>query len=146
MAQDSENVNQAGYFSIQVLEKALGIMGLKVAPLMITSTSDPTTQEAIVCNLQNHWFAIRKLNGHWFNLNSVSKEGPQVISTFYLSAYLKQLQTENYSIFVVTGTFPTTAKTLDGRGQWFPISTIVNRKRASETKSSPSPNNLMGRV
>jgi len=136
MAQDSENVNQSGFFSIQVLEKALGIMGLQVAPLQITPTTDPTTQEAIVCNLQNHWFAIRKMNGHWFNLNSLNKEGPQLIGTFHLSAYLKQLQTENYSIFNVTGKFPTTAKTLEGRGQWFPISTIVSRKRTSESKSA----------
>jgi len=144
MAQDSENVNQAGFFSIQVLEKALGIMGLQVAPLQVTSTTDPTTQEAIVCNLRNHWFAIRKLNGHWFNLNSLFKDGPQVISTFYLSAFLKQLLTENYSIFVVTGKFPTnSAKSLEGRGQWFPISTVVNRKRPSESKSSP---NVMNRV
>jgi len=104
---------------------------LKIAPL--AETTDPTTQEGIVCNYLSHWFSIRKVNGHWFNLNSLFKEGPQLISTFYLSAYLKQLQTEKWSIFVVTGTFPTSAQALGGRGEWFPVSTIVGRSKRSSS-------------
>jgi hypothetical protein len=135
MAQDSENVNSAGNFSIQVLEKAISIMGLKIAPLMVTSTTDPTTQDAIVCNLASHWFSLRKVDGTWFNLNSLFKGGPQLISTFYLSAYLQQLQTEKYSIFVVSGKFPQSASALGGRGKWFPTATIINR-RTSVTRPS----------
>lgn len=35
MAQDSENVNSGGNFSIQVLEKAMSIMNLKIAPFQV---------------------------------------------------------------------------------------------------------------
>jgi len=129
MAQDSENVNAGGNFSIQVLEKAMEIMGLKIAPFKITPTADPTALDAIVCNLENHWFSLRKIGGNWFNLNSLHKDGPSPISTFYLSAFLKQLQDEKYSIFAVTGTFPSTGQTLHGRGKWFSAASLLAASR-----------------
>jgi hypothetical protein len=43
------------------------------------------------------------LAGHYFNLNSLNKAGPMLITEFYLSAYMQQLRTEGYSIFVVRG-------------------------------------------
>lgn len=136
MAQDSENVNAGGNFSIQVLEKAMGIMNLKIAPFQVSATSDPTTQDALVCNLENHWFSLRKINGHWFNLNSLQKDGPTLIGNFYLSAFLQQLQEEKYSIFAVTGEFPRTGHTLGGRGEWFPMATILARKPVEAPKQS----------
>ena len=34
-------------------------------------------ESGFVCNLENHWFAIRKLHGKWYNLNSLLKR-PEV--------------------------------------------------------------------
>lgn len=142
MAQDSENVNSGGNFSIQVLEKAMGIMNLKIAPFQVSTTSDPTTQTALVCNLKNHWFALRKINGQWFNLNSLLKDGPSLIGSFYLSAFLQQLQAEKYSIFAVTGQFPEGGQSLTGRGKWFPMSSLTARRPSGinrPLRPSPSP-------
>ncbi|RZJ51324.1 MAG: hypothetical protein EOO19_00975 [Chryseobacterium sp.] len=37
-----------------------------------------------MCNSSAHWFTIRKINGKWYNLNSTNREGPEMISDFYL--------------------------------------------------------------
>jgi len=39
--------------------------------------------DALICNRDEHWFTIRKLEGHFFNLNSLNK-APEYISDFYL--------------------------------------------------------------
>lgn len=63
------------------------------------------TQKAYICNLQEHWFTLRKIGTQWFNLNSLLS-GPELISDTYLSLLLTQLQQDGYSIFIVTGIFP----------------------------------------
>ncbi len=58
--------------------------------------------EAFLFNSTDHWFTIRKLDGVWFNLNSTNENpGPQVISEFYLSAFLKGTEDLGYSNFIV---------------------------------------------
>lgn len=64
-----------------------------------------SSQKAYICNLQEHWFTMRKIGTQWFNLNSLLS-GPELISDTYLSLFLTQLQQEGYSIFIVTGIFP----------------------------------------
>lgn len=66
-------------------------------------------QEAFVCNLQSHWFAIRKIEGKWYNLNSLNKR-PEFLGDVYLGAFLKQLEVEGYSIFITKGKFPPAEK------------------------------------
>jgi len=58
--------------------------------------------EAFVFNSTDHWFTIRKIDDIWFNLNSTNeKPGPQIISEFYLSAFLKGTEELGYSNFIV---------------------------------------------
>ena len=69
--------------------------------------------------LQEHWFALRKVHGQWWNFNSLFP-APQQLSQFYLSAYLATLREQGYSIFVVAGglpTYPDTSVTGD-QGIW----------------------------
>lgn len=113
----SNNVDDAGNFSIQVLETALGRshdLTLVQDTAALTRVLDDlnredfdlnTTDVAFVCNLREHWFTIRSIRGQIWNLNSLKKR-PQKVSLFYLSAYLGQLREEGYSIFVVEGTLP----------------------------------------
>jgi ataxin-3 len=51
----------------------------------------------------DHWIAIRKLYGTWYNLNSTNivPPGPQIISDFYLAAFLDSIKNSGYTIFVV---------------------------------------------
>lgn len=54
-------------------------MGLTVVSLFSEDTrreaANPTAQQAFICNLKSHWFTIRRLGAHWFNLNSLLKKG-----------------------------------------------------------------------
>ncbi|KAJ6802624.1 ataxin-3-like protein [Iris pallida] len=105
----SHNVSLGGDFSIQVLEKALGVWDLQVIPLNSpaaeASKYDPELENAFICHLHNHWFCIRKVNGEWYNFNSLYA-APEHLSKFYLSAFLDTLKGSGWSIFLVRGNFP----------------------------------------
>ncbi|XP_050036377.1 ataxin-3-like isoform X2 [Dermacentor andersoni] len=111
MHQPSGNLDDSGYFSVQVIANALKVWGLELVPYNSTdpvaqaAQADPTLSTAYICNYKEHWFTIRKLGGRWFNLNSLLS-GPQPISRTYLALFLAQLQQEGYSIFVVVGELP----------------------------------------
>ncbi|XP_077394035.1 ataxin-3 isoform X1 [Festucalex cinctus] len=109
LQQPSGNMDDSGFFSIQVISNALRVWGLELTlfnsreyqSLMI----NPINEKAFICNYKEHWFTIRKLGQQWFNLNSLLT-GPELISDTYLALFLAQLQQEGYSIFVVRGNLP----------------------------------------
>jgi hypothetical protein len=58
--------------------------------------------DAFIFNSSTHWFAIRKIDGIWFNLNSTnSLPGPEIISDFYLSAFIQGTEDIGYTNFLV---------------------------------------------
>ncbi|KAJ0009067.1 hypothetical protein NQD34_016482 [Periophthalmus magnuspinnatus] len=109
LQQPSGNMDDSGFFSIQVISNALRVWGLELIlfnsreyqSLMI----NPIDEKAFICNYKEHWFTIRKLGQQWFNLNSLLT-GPELISDTYLALFLAQLQQEGYSIFVIRGNLP----------------------------------------
>ncbi|KAM4624788.1 ataxin-3 isoform 2-T2 [Polymixia lowei] len=109
LQQPSGNMDDSGFFSIQVISNALGVWGLELIlfnsreyqSLMI----NPIEEKAFICNYKEHWFTVRKLGQQWFNLNSLLT-GPELISDTYLALFLAQLQQEGYSIFVIRGNLP----------------------------------------
>ncbi|XP_076833966.1 ataxin-3 [Brachyhypopomus gauderio] len=109
LEQPSGNMDDSGFFSIQVISNALGVWGLE--PLLFNSREyqrlmiDPVNEKAFICNYKEHWFTVRKLGQQWFNLNSLLT-GPELISDTYLALFLAQLQQEGYSIFVIRGNLP----------------------------------------
>lgn len=83
---------------------------------------DPEKENAFICHLQDHWFCIRKVNGEWYNFDSLYP-APEHLSKFYLSAYLDSLKGFGWSIFLVRGNFPkecpiTSSEASNGFGQW----------------------------
>jgi ataxin-3 len=64
-----------------------------------------TTFEGFICNRSSHWFAIRKINGLFWNLNS-TLEKPKQISHFHLAAEIESLRNGGFSVFCVTGNLP----------------------------------------
>jgi len=104
LAEDSGNVDNSGNFSFAVLNTALE-RGYLLTLLntqsmnMRTSIQDLTLEEGYICNRDSHWFAVRKINGKWWNLNS-TMERPEHVSDFYLDAFLGQLREEGYQVFV----------------------------------------------
>ncbi|CAH1395501.1 unnamed protein product [Nezara viridula] len=111
MQQPSENMDDSGYFSVQVISSALEVWGLELVPFNSSepvcekAKQNPESMTAYICNYRDHWFTIRKLGYQWFNLNSLLS-GPELISDTYLSIFIAQLQQEGYSIFIVIGSLP----------------------------------------
>ncbi|TRY69698.1 hypothetical protein DNTS_008908 [Danionella cerebrum] len=97
LEQPSGNMDDSGFFSIQVISNALSVWGLEI--ILFNSREyqmlriDPIHEKAFICNYKEHWFTVRKL-------------GRQLISDTYLALFLAQLQQEGYSIFVVRGNLP----------------------------------------
>lgn len=109
LQQPSGNMDDSGYFSVQVISSALQVWGLELVPYSSTderiNMSDPGKMKAFICNYKDHWFTIRKIGTQWFNLNSLLNK-PELISDTYLSLFLAQLKNDGYSIFVVFGDMP----------------------------------------
>ncbi|KAF4356977.1 hypothetical protein F8388_015953 [Cannabis sativa] len=125
-SEESHNVSLDGDFSIQVLEKALEVWDLQVIPLHSPVAEpaqiDPELENAFICHLHDHWFCIRKVNGEWYNFDSLYA-APMHLSKFYLSAYLDTLKGAGWSIFLVRGNFPkecpiSASEASNGYGQW----------------------------
>lgn len=111
LQQPSGNMDDSGYFSVQVISSALEVWGLELVPYTSTeqrareACTTPNKMQAFICNYKDHWFTIRRLGNQWFNLNSLLAR-PELISDTYLALFLAQLQQEGYSIFVVFGDLP----------------------------------------
>ena len=105
-----ENVDDDGNYNLQVLTEALKLYGAELQALkssdairMLEKNMD--SMEAFVFNSSTHWFAIRKIEGIWLNLNSTNSfPGPEIISDFYLSAFIKGTEEIGYTNFLVKKT------------------------------------------
>ena len=103
----SLNQDDYGNYNIQVLSEALKKFDVEISPIkhleaqkMITENMEDL--EAFIFNSIDHWFTIRKIDKIWFNLNSTNLlPGPQIISEFYLSAFLKGTEELGYTNFIV---------------------------------------------
>lgn len=110
-------MGMGGDFSANVLQEALE----KVWNLQCEDTrksevkreieAAPSAEKGYLCHLEDHWIALRKLeeDGSWWNLNSL-EDDPTRLSELYLGAFLKQLQLEGWTIYVVRGEYPPDAK------------------------------------
>mmetsp|Transcript_4367 Transcript_4367/g.9533 ORF Transcript_4367/g.9533 Transcript_4367/m.9533 type:complete len:352 (-) Transcript_4367:87-1142(-) len=109
IAEGSGNVDESGNFSIEVLRSALlSRFDLELPNIQQKGVRDKveiTNIEGFICNRESHWFAIRKINDRFYNLNS-TLERPEVISHFKLAAEMEALQNEGYSVFCVLKSLP----------------------------------------
>ncbi|KAI9025253.1 Josephin-domain-containing protein [Phycomyces nitens] len=107
----SQNYDDSGFFSIQVIQNALSIWNLSLVPWLSEEASEarqnPEQESAYICNLNEHWFTLRKfaVPWRWYNLNS-TQSAPIHLSETYLGLLLQQIQNEGYSVFVVRGQLP----------------------------------------
>ena len=111
MQQPSGNMDDTGFFSVQVISSALALWSLELIPLNSSDPlaracrHDPTQVTAYIFHMENHWFCIRRFNDVWFNLNSLLKR-PKYMSSLYLTEYLQQMEQEGYMVFIVKGELP----------------------------------------
>lgn len=144
--QESQNVSLGGDFSIQVLQKALEVWDLQVIPLdspvAEPAQIDPEAESGFICHLEDHWFCIRKVNGEWYNFDSLYA-APEHLSKFYLSAYLDTLKSSGWSIFLVRGNFPKecpllSSESSNGYGQWLTPEDSARILKTCNTKGETS--------
>ncbi|KAI9085408.1 hypothetical protein K1719_032664 [Acacia pycnantha] len=147
LSEESHNVSLVGDFSIQVLQKALEVWDLQVIPLdspiAEPAQIDPEMENAFICHLQDHWFCIRKVNGEWYNFDSLYA-APQHLSKFYLSAYLDSLKGFGWSIFLVRGNFPkefpiSSSEASNGFGQWLSPEDAGRITKSCNSMQAPPP-------
>ncbi|KAI9204415.1 Josephin-domain-containing protein [Polychytrium aggregatum] len=110
--QRSSNYDDTGYFSIQVIMKALEPWSLTLVSVAATREQEtlrhPEHERAFILNLDSHWMALRKFGiqrPRWFNLDS-TLHAPQPISDTYLAMLLMEYRDRGYSVFVVRGVMP----------------------------------------
>ena len=90
-------VGDDGNFSVEVLNVALGAFGLVAVngehPSVVAdiAANPGEAGEAYILNSGSHWLALRKIGGVWYNLDSLA-DNPQIVSEFYLSAYLATMR------------------------------------------------------
>jgi hypothetical protein len=48
-------------------------------------------ENAFICNHSSHWLTLRKIGGHWWDLNSLLDQ-PRWIGPLYLGMYLQALR------------------------------------------------------
>eukprot|EP00033_Pygsuia_biforma_P000649 GCRY01000764.1.p1 GENE.GCRY01000764.1~~GCRY01000764.1.p1 ORF type:complete len:234 (+),score=38.23 GCRY01000764.1:149-850(+) len=101
----SHNVGASGFFSVQVLIKACAVFGLSIEYAPNNEDLDVENYEAFIFNMESHWFTVRRIGLHWFNLNSMNPF-PLYIRTSYLRLFLKQLQHDGFTTFVIKGQLP----------------------------------------
>ncbi|XP_037087218.1 LOW QUALITY PROTEIN: ataxin-3-like [Pollicipes pollicipes] len=134
----SQNMDDSGYFSVQVISAALRVWDLDLVPFSSSDASAAQAranlvgQTAYICNYRDHWFTIRRLGRQWFNLNSLLT-GPELLSDSYLSEFMAQLLQEGYSIFIVLGMLP--ACTADRLLQTTTVTQAVKPRLLSEQRT-----------
>lgn len=103
----SLNMDDTGFFSASVLERALQVWGISISNWrsaeMRSRHNAPEQEKAFVLNLDSHWFTIRSFGSSskfWYNLNSFLPE-PSWIGKNYLGTLLHTAESEGYTVFVV---------------------------------------------
>jgi ataxin-3 len=108
-SEDGFNHRADGFFNVQVIRAALQDRGFGMEPLtgetMKAALAEPAKQQGFICNKEEHWFALRRIGGEWFDLNSCLNE-PRHRTNAQLDATVRQTIKDGYNVFVVTGTYP----------------------------------------
>ncbi|CAG7729965.1 unnamed protein product [Allacma fusca] len=111
----SDNFDDTGYFGVQVLAQALKNLGLDLVSFNSNDSraararTNPVEQRIIICNMEDHWFAMRRFGNQWVNLNSFLGK-PEPITDSYFTLYLTTLQNDGYNLFFVFGNAPENAE------------------------------------
>lgn len=104
-------------------------MGLSMVSIeALGEKEDLNNKKAFICNNAAHWIAIRKINGVWYNLNSLGMRLPEIISDFYLSAFIMSVKECGFQVFSVEGDFPPAKEEqfehVNDHQEWYPAKRI----------------------
>jgi ataxin-3 len=107
VAEGSGNVDPSGNFSIEVLRAAMQSEYNLALPNVrqdgVLAGIDVTDCDGFICHKDAHWFAIRKINGRFWNLNSMA-DRPSIISHFNLATEIAGFQKSGCKLFRLQST------------------------------------------
>ena len=146
VSEGSGNVDPSGNFSLQVLNAALtNMFSISLTNIRqegaLKNIRDVTDLQGFICNKQSHWFAIRKINDRYWNLNSTN-DCPIIISHFNLAKEIEKLQLEGYHVFFVKETLPQPCQSFEeseGRGLpqfWWKEEDLLSGGRSTSTNGA----------
>ena len=107
LGEEFTNMDDTGNFNIQVIIEALKTFNVEIIPMKTNECQqilmkNDNSLEGIIFNSSRHWFCIRKINNVWYNLNSANQlPGPQIISEFYMDAFIKGTEEIGFTNFMV---------------------------------------------
>ncbi|PFH33112.1 josephin protein [Besnoitia besnoiti] len=100
---ESGNVAHDGFFNVSVLMECLRRQHIQCLstskPEVREVLANPGREEGFIFNLNEHWFTIRKVEGTWYNLDSL-KPSPVAVSPEQLKNLLTSLTLQGYVSFV----------------------------------------------
>ncbi|KAL8450511.1 hypothetical protein Emag_003140 [Eimeria magna] len=101
IAEGSGNVAADGYFNVSVLIECLRRKRIHcICQKNVGEHEESGVDFGYILNHADHWLALRRVHGTWYNLDSV-KPAPVIISGFHLAAFLSSLKGQGYTTFVV---------------------------------------------
>ncbi|KNC49168.1 uncharacterized protein AMSG_11855 [Thecamonas trahens ATCC 50062] len=145
----SQNVDSKGNYSVQVIVEALRRARMKALYLgeldAAEAAANPVGETGFVCHRPGHWFALRKIDDAWFNLDSLLR-GPHMITDAFVAQFIAEQQANGYSVLVVRGEWPKPVSQqppgamIRSRGNWFDARamTILSRSGFAEASLAGS--------
>lgn len=119
-------------------------MHLSMISIDAIKKDDLNNKIGFICNSAAHWIAICKIKNTWYNLNSLGMRLPEIISDFYLSAFMMSVKQCGYQIFSVEGAFPETNEDMFERyndhQEWYPAKRIKKYQEKKMKRKGYSPN------
>eukprot|EP00127_Corallochytrium_limacisporum_P005770 Clim_evm149s210 gene=Clim_evmTU149s210 len=105
----ARNFDDGGNFSSQVLQKALSIFSLEMIPIkstaQLTTRVSPSSAMGYIVHCGHHWLSLRRFGHQWFRLDS-REWHPVPMQRTYMEMYLRQMEIDKCTVFVVQGAFP----------------------------------------
>jgi ataxin-3 len=128
LREGSNNVDAQGNFSIEVLKAAVqqrfGISLPHLSEQDLLSGKDITDCQGFLCHKSDHWFAIRKIGGRFWNLNS-TLELPFEVSHFQLATEMEKWKKQGYTIFCVPSGFPEAGTKVGVGSSWHKMAGLL---------------------
>lgn len=144
MQEDSGNVAMDGYYSIQVLQEALKTLNLSMVSVDVLTQAELSKKSAFIFNSSDHWFPLRKIESVWYNLNSTNRRLPEIISEFYLEAFIAGVKDCGYNVFAVEGAFPESDEDkfdyYNKNQKWYPAKRILKYQEKCNKRKGYKPN------
>jgi ataxin-3 len=109
---ESDNISAYGNYSLELLAGALEGKGMELREIDIAYKldNDINNETAFLCHLSSHWFAVRKVSGAWFLLDSLKKEPYKLTDTYFKylnmkvnSTYMNGILKQGGRAFIVKG-------------------------------------------